>query len=498
LRLIAWIGLAIAPVALLVFFELQFLPYHDEWISWSQRLAVVIDLLLLWVLWPAIANGQAIKLAWQSIRTSTVLIMACVSLASALVIFAVATFPGEWLARQVPSALQGRWPVTADADQKAKSPWSNRLVLPASFDVVDHKKFVSDAEIAASPDTVSLRLRSLDYAVLRDTGLQRVDFTQGSLRNANLDGVHLEGALLNAAHLEGATLNRAHLEGAAFDGAYLAGASLWGAHLEGASLWGAHLQGASFALVRQFRIGDRQLTVLAKHADLWGALLVGADLRGAWLYGADLRGAWLYGANLQGAVLDHAHLEGAWLEGTHLEGASLKAAYLEGASLDDAFIWRTDIDTKATRILIEKTHPTRLSSSVIGQLRRQVERAIPEGDFRDSALGRIDARLGEKFPENEKQIEQRWAELQHSSMTPEDYYTELVGQWRQIACGSGSPYVIGGLSRVMLHDVNAPPEPYSRQLSRLVDGFMRADCADPHWLPDPLRVGIPREAVQAF
>ena len=49
LRLIAWISLILGPIALLMFFQLQFLPYHDEIVSWWQRIAVVIDLVLLWV-----------------------------------------------------------------------------------------------------------------------------------------------------------------------------------------------------------------------------------------------------------------------------------------------------------------------------------------------------------------------------------------------------------------------------------------------------------------
>src|SRR5690242_137353 len=40
LRLIALVSLIIAPIALLVFFQLQFLPYHHELISFWQRFAV--------------------------------------------------------------------------------------------------------------------------------------------------------------------------------------------------------------------------------------------------------------------------------------------------------------------------------------------------------------------------------------------------------------------------------------------------------------------------
>jgi hypothetical protein len=47
LRLVIQISLVAGPIALLVLFQLQFLPYHSEWITNWQRIAVLIDLALL-------------------------------------------------------------------------------------------------------------------------------------------------------------------------------------------------------------------------------------------------------------------------------------------------------------------------------------------------------------------------------------------------------------------------------------------------------------------
>ena len=58
LKLIAWISLILGPIALLVLFQLQFLPYHNEAVCWWQRIAVAIDLVLLWALWPFIARHE--------------------------------------------------------------------------------------------------------------------------------------------------------------------------------------------------------------------------------------------------------------------------------------------------------------------------------------------------------------------------------------------------------------------------------------------------------
>jgi hypothetical protein len=55
LKSVASISLVAGPIALLILFQLQFLPYHNPWITWWQRVAIVLDLILLWFLWPPIA-----------------------------------------------------------------------------------------------------------------------------------------------------------------------------------------------------------------------------------------------------------------------------------------------------------------------------------------------------------------------------------------------------------------------------------------------------------
>jgi hypothetical protein len=74
LWLITLISLVIAPVALLVFFQLQFLPYHDPWITWWHRIAVLFDLILLWLLWPPISRGQTTLLNWTDLKSVRVAI----------------------------------------------------------------------------------------------------------------------------------------------------------------------------------------------------------------------------------------------------------------------------------------------------------------------------------------------------------------------------------------------------------------------------------------
>jgi len=162
LRLIAQISLVLGPIALLVFFQLQFLPYHNEAITWWHRIAVAADIVLLWMLWPSVARGERAGLSWRDLRRFKIVALAFASLAPILVINTVATIPDEWPQNNLPSLRFIPWKDERDkpwrlaslyeilvagevdfAARKPKSLWSNRLVLPG-FDAIDHAKFDSE------------------------------------------------------------------------------------------------------------------------------------------------------------------------------------------------------------------------------------------------------------------------------------------------------------------------------------------------------------------
>jgi hypothetical protein len=109
LRLIAWVTLVISPLALLVLFHLQFLPYHHEPISWWHRIAVAADLVLLWTLWPSVVRGETTWITRRDLRLRKVQAAVLVSLA---LVFTVATFPGEWVDEHLPPVpfVPTEWP----------------------------------------------------------------------------------------------------------------------------------------------------------------------------------------------------------------------------------------------------------------------------------------------------------------------------------------------------------------------------------------------------
>ena len=86
LKSVALISLVAGPIALLILFQLQFLAYHSPWITWWQRVAVVLDLVLLWLLWPPIARGDTALLTWNDLRRGRVAAWLPVSLLPLLLV----------------------------------------------------------------------------------------------------------------------------------------------------------------------------------------------------------------------------------------------------------------------------------------------------------------------------------------------------------------------------------------------------------------------------
>jgi uncharacterized protein YjbI with pentapeptide repeats len=358
----AWLTLVAAPVILILFMQVQFLPYHSEGVTRVHRLVLFAGIALAWWFWPLIKGG------WTTFWRGATAFVACI--AALYLSWFVMTFPGEPQHGAPPQKLA--WPFMAKdkedgqsafytihevlfATKNDREPWfQNRLVL-RDFAAIDRDKLdkIETREKGKTlrsgegERTIDLRRRDFSHADFTRIDLRRADLrganlkstllVEGLLQGASLEGASLQGALLNHASLQGASfdfaslqvasLYGASLQGASFDSASLRGALLYGASLQGASLEGASLQGASL-----------------NEALLQGASLIGASLQGASLVRASLQGALLDGASLQGTWLYGASLQGAWLDGASLQGASLDGASLQGTLLDGASLWRTAID----------------------------------------------------------------------------------------------------------------------------------------------------------
>ena len=67
LKLIAVLTLVVCPILVLLLLQIQFLPFHDVTITWAQRGALFLDLVILWLLRPPILADLSIESAGRAL-----------------------------------------------------------------------------------------------------------------------------------------------------------------------------------------------------------------------------------------------------------------------------------------------------------------------------------------------------------------------------------------------------------------------------------------------
>jgi uncharacterized protein YjbI with pentapeptide repeats len=496
LRQIAFITLVLAPIGLLVLFQLQFLAYHSVAITWWHRISVLVDIGLIWIFWPSISRGENIAAAWSIVRRKggKVAAAAVGSLVLVALVFTVATYPGERL-DSLPSVPlipwktdAGNWIslhkllVAGDVDfsaRRAKSFWSNRLVLPG-IDVIDHSKYDSDEKIANMPSPILLRARHLEGAILTGATLRKVDFTGAWMQGASLSRSDVREAKFECDAVGQSGQNDrifrcAQLQGASFVGSRLQAASFDGAQLDGALFYQASLQASSFV-----------------KAELNGAALDRAELQAATFDSAQLDGASLHGAQLHAVAFNSAHLHAASLDGAQLQGATLDGAEVDWASMTNIFAWRAgagDVRSSKGILVSAVTEPQESclgldailssnsncswSADSFARLKQTILDQVPKGKLQQDALARI-KRLdpGQRLDVDNK-VGDTWTKFKASSPTLSDYENGKADQWREIGCKN--PFILRGMIN-QLGFFDTPSAAQSKSAKKLADYFSQPNC----------------------
>lgn len=503
-RLIAQISLIVLPIGLLMLFQLQFLAYHSEQVTWWQRVAVVIDLALIWAIWPSINRGRIARLR---LRNSLRWPVEGAVVASALVILmigALATFPGEWLHSALPALrfIPASWVspalpakaeqhsreakflslhtllVAGDVDAVTRRPvsvWSNRLVLPEF------------SAASSSSEPMSLRGRRLEGAVLTAARFTGVDFTGAYLQEVNFDGADLRGAQFGCGEtqfvrtdsngnekpwehdwlddltsrlanphdkhdctwLRAASMRNASLQGALLDGAQMQGADLTRAHLHGASMQLANLDGAS----------------------LFRAELPGASLSGASLIGADLQTTKMYGVTFLLSDLSAAKLNFADLQGTEFA-----AARFEGARLQASFFWRSRPPNPLTDAAVQpwvripvfdQTYrgnrfvPCKgmvgnacpWTNETFEALKQSLQDGISDVRRRNDAIKRISVLDPAVSDQPESRRPSVWEDLEHKAPSEPNFLKTRAKHLHRACCRDGGIYVLRALLKRRFDDI---------------------------------------------
>lgn len=328
LYIVVWLSFVVGPILLLFGFQLQFLPYHSVPVTDVHRIVLLVDIVLLWLLWPQIACGGAPR-AWLAGRRHLLwrlalglrllalsLWLGALSLVSAALVLGsayIVTIPGEKLDT-------GHWWVVGIGNIYPP----NRLEIPSSAQLVEPDR----DKLSKLDRTISLRGRDLRGAWLRGADLRKSELVDANLSNADLHGANLSNAELNSANLHYAELGSADLSNAKLHSADLTKANLFSANLSNAELDSADLSNAYLNTAR-----------------LDSASLIATDLSNAELHGANLSNAELDGANLSNAKLRGANLSNAELSNADLSNADLSNVNLSNANLDSANLSNVDLTT---------------------------------------------------------------------------------------------------------------------------------------------------------
>jgi uncharacterized protein YjbI with pentapeptide repeats len=373
LSLVVGITVIALPLLMLLAAQIRFIPFHDEAITWSQRLAVWIDAGMLITLWPLIASPQDRAREWwrnfsfhlfgywpallryfctrgwnrltrsiQGLPRHQIaprpmlhpgtepkgMVFLLVSVPVIVLVSIIALIPGSMTVQTY---------YAPEKDKPGNTPsyfedWLIRKVPEAWLSVAVHKY---DVVSCTSLELAEKSEASILQVMLGPCSWFNLDFFP---RNLNLREARLVPKEVSLSLLTRAIDPDKQVRDAAFkefDGLNLQNrdqrfANLFGAVLPKADLRHVQLQGAILLKAKL------QGVIGWDKTQLQGAILGGTQLQSAGLIEADLQGADLRGANLQGAALGWAKLQSADLRGADLQGADLNGAKLQGADLRGA------------------------------------------------------------------------------------------------------------------------------------------------------------------
>ena len=442
MRLIVYVTFTILPVITLLYFQIKFLPYHEVWITYWHRIAVILGILMLFLVTPQ----HSLWARGREAFLGALVILLIIGFS-----WLIATVPNEWMDRRL-----GFVPPTSVRDgEEAKL--LNPLVrfvyerIPG-----DHKGWlrgllsyrvlvVEDSDLAPGEGaSVVLRERNLQFALLSRSDLHRGDLTWADLRGAQMWRTRVDKGKLNDTKLQGAFLREAQLQGA--------------------NLSSAQLQGA----------------------DMSYAQLQGADLSYAQLQGADLSYA-----QLQGANLTSAQLQGADLSYAQLQGVDLKDAQLQGADLASAAVWLVNFPPGLTNQSpiplgladLELSPP---AAEAKAELRQKLQANITDDKLLERLLDRLKPILQDDPAKWED--EESWS--RYVSQAKEPSPDEIVPFLAAMACDDTED-TEGFIADRMARRIEDGRRPYAKPFAR---ALLNENCKGAQALTDEMRATLERIA----
>ncbi len=361
----SWLTLGLFPIALLLFIQIAFLPFHDPVITWAHRIYLVADFMI--ILSIGIFTRFPDKGFWAALwgyfrRHSVMFILTFTGWLAALAFsFGVATIPGYWMEKRV-MAIAGPlgWNTgvpyihetlddTNSAAQRARQQQASQKIVRQAF-------WPTAYLFEGVPDRISGKATSWFSRNILVTDMDLVPYVDKDRENANEVSLHLRGRDLTYAYFDRSDLHRADLTGAKLNYASMNETNLSRARMRSADLTGVNLERANLAhadlsLAKIYNANLKQTRMQC--ANLYFATIVGSDLSNAKLSGSNLHYASVQASNLrqtnlQGANIIFASLQVSDLLKANLQGANLSGADLTGTDLSEALLQGADMGLATT------------------------------------------------------------------------------------------------------------------------------------------------------
>lgn len=508
----SWLTLVVLPVVLLLYIQISFLPYHDVAITWTHRIALGFDILMLVLIGIFLTRAETsfFTAFWRTTLQHPLSFLVTTSVLGIVSFFSffVATVPDEELDRLTRQFIL---PQTDDAGGRGSGYMAGFTVpylasradgtlwgvFHRNLSVTDQDLVTGRGRIRQDEPSISLRGRDLRYARLDRSDLNRVDFTHATLDGASFIGTDLSNARLQCADISEliltadrqrarctsarrADFTRARLTGARMAGVDLNGATLEEAELEGVNMAHARLAGANLAGARLEK-ADLTGGVEMQGANLLFASLQGADLTGAHAQAADFSSAGMQAvvlthARLQGASLRDADLEGANLRNAQLLGADLKGAKLTAADMRRAAVWQASPPSEGNLDLtdLDSVDITPPADSRIAELQSKIE-GIAEAQLRDrlgEALQHVSDAAARRRWETSQERQQWHALLLTNASHQPGYRIALTNHLLRVMCHSR--WANGAVATGVAKRAHAPQ--FQGDIAAIHDRLTSKDC----------------------
>ena len=207
MQLIVYVTFAVLPIVTLLYFQIKFLPFHEVWITYWHRFAVIVGFAMLILLTPIMQHAPPkrkwdIRLgpqaeAWEASGRQVALVLLLLPIVVGFS-WLIATVPDEWIDRRLGFITPLTAGLGAEGEAKLLNPIVRRLVYDR---IPDHGNkgwwrrwllsyrvlIVEDTDLGADDDAkIVLRERNFRYALLNRSDFHHADLTWADLRGAQL------------------------------------------------------------------------------------------------------------------------------------------------------------------------------------------------------------------------------------------------------------------------------------------------------------------------